>query len=114
MTGILTYTLPDDARQKIADRVGKSRSQIASKIRRGGMTAVFKRGTACPVLKLEVQDPWLEVEGIKVNFQRLNLEIPETAEEMPQLICTWTRQLNTKRQRRGVIAAINRLISPEP
>jgi hypothetical protein len=114
MTGTLIYTLSDDVRQKIAERAGKSRSQVAAKIRRSGMTAVFKPGTACPVLRLEVQDPWLEVEGIKVNFQRLNLEIFETAEEMPQLLCTWTRQLNTKRQRRGVIAAINRLISPEP
>jgi hypothetical protein len=41
------------------------------------------------------------------------LDIHETPEQMNQLFCSWTRQINAKRQRRGIIAAINRLIQPE-
>lgn len=114
LTGTLTYSINDESREKIAQSAGKSRSLIPSKLRRGDVTANFRRGTACPVLHLEIQDPWIEVEGLRINFKRLELEILETAEEAPQLFCTWTRQLNAKRQRRGVIAAINRLIAPEP
>jgi hypothetical protein len=51
--------------------------------------------------------------GLKLTIDRIRLDVLETQEQIPQLICSWTRQINTKRPRPGIIAALNRLIAPE-
>jgi len=51
--------------------------------------------------------------GAKLSFDNLLLDVYEKPDQLSQLFCSWTRQINAKRQRRGIISAINRLIVPD-
>jgi hypothetical protein len=116
LTGTLVYTLPDDTRQKIARTTGKTLKDIPSSATLKAVSANFRHGTACPLVRLEVSVKDAEINaawGAKLRFDHVVLDIHETPEQMNQLVCSWTRQINAKRQRRGIIAAINRLILPE-
>ena len=116
LTGTLVYTLPDDVRQKIARATGKTLKDIPSGTTLKDISTNFRRGTACPLVRLEVSVKEAGINGAggaKLQFDRVVLDIHETPEQMNQLFCSWTRQINSKRQRRGIIAAINRLIQPE-
>jgi hypothetical protein len=110
ITGIIVYTIADEARQKISKALGIDLSGIPTSYLKKDVVAGFPDGTACPIMHLTV--PALEVAGagIKMQLDRTLLEINEQQGQMAQLICSWTRQINAKRQRRGIIAAINRLI----
>ncbi len=120
LTGTLVYTLPDDARQKIAQTAKKSLKDVPRNVSLKEVSASFRHGTACPSMTLEVSVKEAEVQatpgsagGTKLRFDRVDLNIHEAPDQMTQLFCSWTRQINAKRQRRGIIAAINRLIQPE-
>jgi hypothetical protein len=120
LTGTLVYTLPDDARQKIARTANKNLKDVPSNITLKDVSAKFRHGTACPSMTLEVsvKETGIQVtggaiEGTKLRFDRVVLNIHEAPDQMTQLLCNWTRQINAKRQRRGIIAAINRLLQPE-
>ena len=78
------------------------------------MTATFRSGTACPVLHLQVRALEIEVVGTKLGFDQLTLDVYETPVQITQLFCNWTRQINVRRARRGIVAAINRLLVGEP
>ncbi|MEP7337494.1 MAG: hypothetical protein ABI977_07095 [Acidobacteriota bacterium] len=116
LTGTLVYTLPDNARQKIATTTGKPLKDIPGSVQLKDVSANFRHGTACPLVRLEisVKDAALNVAGgARLQLDHAVLDIHETPEQMNQLFCNWTRQINAKRQRRGIIAALNRLIQPE-
>ncbi len=113
MTGTLVYTLSDDERRKIADRSGKALNDLPSKIIQKNLTANFQRDSACPIIKVQVAIKEAEFIGAKLSFDRVTLDIFESPNRLNQLFCGWTRQINVKRQRLGIIAAINRLIAPE-
>ncbi len=116
LTGILLYALPDDARKKIAQTASKTLNDIPGSITIKGVSANFRHGTACPLVRLEISVKEAEINGAggaKLHFDRMALDIQETPEQINQLFCNWTRQINAKRQRLGIIAAINRLIQPE-
>lgn len=113
VAGTLVFTFADQARQKLAHSSSQLLRDIPTNVVQKGVTATFQSGRACPVLHLEVGAPEIEVAGVKLRFNRLTLEINETPAEMTQLFCNWTRQINVKRQRRGIIAAINRLLVGE-
>lgn len=113
LTGTLVYTLPDDARRKIAAAVGNgSLKDVPVSVTLKDVKANFRRGTACPLLRLEVLATEAAAGDAKILFDRIVLDIQESPDQMNQLFCSWTRQINAQRQRRGVIAAINRLIKP--
>lgn len=113
LTGTFVYTLPDDGRQKIAQLSGKPLNDIPRIVSVKNVTARFQRGAACPLVKLEVLLKEADIAGIKLLFDRVNLDIHETPNQINQLFCGWTRQINAKRHRYGIIAAINRLITVE-
>lgn len=113
LAGTLTYALPDDARQKIAAQSDKTLKDVPRSVAVKDVTASFRRGTACPLIRIEIAIKEADVIGAKLSFDRVALDIQETPDQMNQLFCSWTRQINAKRQRRGVIAAINRLINVE-
>lgn len=113
LVGTLVYALPDDARQKIAQLSEKALKDIPSNISVKNVTASFQRGTACPLLKVDVLLKEADVAGTKLLFDRVSLDIHETPNQINQLFCNWTRQINARRQRQGIIAAINRLITVE-
>lgn len=116
LTGTLVYTLPDDARQKVAKTTGKTLKDVPGNATLKDVTASFRHGTACPLVRLDVSVKEAEINGAggaKLQFDHVVLDIHETPEQMNQIFCSWTRQINAKRQRRGIIAALNRLIQPE-
>jgi hypothetical protein len=113
MVGILVYLLPDDARKKIAQVSGKPLDSIPTSLVKKDVTAAFQSGAACPAIGIEIGATEMDVAGVKISFSRILVDVIETREEVPQIFCAWTRQINAKRQRRGIIASLNRLITGE-
>ena len=116
LTGTLLFVLPDDVRKRIAQNMGKTLNDLSSNVTMSGVSANFRSGTACPLIRMELSVKEAEIKGAggaKLKFDRLVLDIQETPGQINQLFCNWTRQINAKRQRHGIIAAINRLILPE-
>jgi len=113
VAGTLVYTIPDDARQKIAQLSAKPLASIPASVAKKDVIAGFQSGTACPVVNLEIGATELEVAGVKLRFNRITLDVIETADQVPQHFCAWTRQINAKRPRRGIIASLNRLLTGE-
>ena len=114
LTGTLIFTIPNEARQKIAHESGKTLNTIPASLVKKDVIAGFRRGAACPVVNLEIGAIDLEVAGVKLNFNRIVIDVIETPAQVPQHICAWTRQINSGRPHRGVIASLNRLIAVEP
>ena len=113
LTGTMVFRLPDEARQKIAQSSNRQLSDIPATITEKDLPAKFRRGAACPLIRLQVSANDTVVAGATVHFDNVTLDISETPNQINQLFCSWTRQINAKRQRLGIIAAINRLITVE-
>lgn len=111
LTGTFVYTLPDAARQKLAALAARPLNQIPALLSKKGVKATFLKETACPLLHWELAPEELEIVGVKIHFKKLVLDVPETREHLNQLFCHWARQINVNRQRRGLIAAVNRALS---
>lgn len=114
VSGALVFVFGDEARQRLAQVSGQPLKSVPANFVRKDVTATFRSGTACPVLHLEVEALEIEVAGMKLSFDQLTLDIYETPVQITQLFCNWTRQINVRRARRGIIAAINRLLVGEP
>ena len=113
LTGTLVYRLPNDVRQKIAQSSSLNLADVPATITQANLTANFRRGTACPLIRLQVLANDTVLGNATVHFDSVTLNITETPNQINQLFCSWTRQINAKRQRLGIIAAINRLITVE-
>ncbi|MFN0084816.1 MAG: hypothetical protein ACKVX9_05470 [Blastocatellia bacterium] len=113
VTGAFVCALPDEARQRVAQFTGKPLREIPASVTLKDVVAGFQKGTGCPVVHLEIPELEMDVAGAAVKFNRIVLDVPESAEEMTKLFCAWARQINVKRQRRGIIVAMNRLINGE-
>jgi len=111
--GTLAVAFEDKDLKKIAEFAGKPPGTIPAILVKKDVVARFRNGAACPIVRLEIGETEWELGGAKAGISRFALDIVETPDQVPQLFCTWTRQLNAKRPRRGIIAAINRLISTE-
>jgi hypothetical protein len=121
VTGAINYTVPDDARRKIAALTGKPLDGVPSSIMRRGAIAAFQKMTAAPIIHLEIRPLDVDVAGAKMSFNRIVLDINAressdtkfTSDEMESLFTSWARQISAGRFRRGVIAMINRRIAGE-
>src|SRR5262249_29857207 len=119
--GAINYTIPDDARQKIAALTGKPLDGVPPAITHKGAIAAFQKMTAPPIIHLEISPMDVEVAGAKMRFNRVVLDINAressdakfTNDEMEALFTLWARQISAGRLRRGVIATINRRIAGE-
>jgi hypothetical protein len=114
VVGTLVFTIPEEARKKIAEASGEPLTSIPASVARKDVAAGFRKGTSCPEVSLEIGATELDVAGAKLSFDRVVVNVVETLEEVPQHFCVWTRQINANRSRRGVIASLNRLIIVEP
>lgn len=122
IAGTLSYTIPDDARQKIASMSGKGLGTVPASITKKDMIASFQKATEPPILHLEISATDLDVAGVKMHFNRVVLDInakdsspPDySAQEMEALITVWAKQINGGRSRRGIIARVNKIINGEP
>src|SRR5262245_29135672 len=121
LAGTINYTIPDDARQKIAAITGKSLNSVPSSITRKDTVAGFQKMTAPPILHLEINPLEVDVVGAKINFNRIQLDVTAhdssdqkySNEEIETLLTKWAQQIATGRPRRGIIAAMNRRIAGE-
>jgi len=121
VAGAINYTIPDDARQKIAALTGKPPSSVPPSIILKGAIAAFQKMAAPPIIHLEISPMEVEVAGAKMRFNRVVLDINAressnakfTNNEMEALFTLWARQIAAGRLRRGVIATINRRIAGE-
>jgi hypothetical protein len=114
VVGTLVFTIPEEARKKIAEASGEPLTSIPARVARKDVVARFRKGTSCPEVSLEIGATELDVDGAKLSFDRVVVNVFETLEEVPQHFCFWARQINANRSRRGVIASLNRLITVEP
>jgi hypothetical protein len=114
VVGTLVFTIPEEARKKMAEASGEPLTSIPAIVAQKGVAAGFRKGTSCPMVSLEIGATEMDVAGAKLSFDRVLVNVIETPEEVPQHFCVWTRQINANRQRRGVIASLNRLITVEP
>ncbi len=127
--GTFTYTIPDAARQKIAEASGQPLSSIPSSVTRKDVEAEFQRGTDLPILHLEIspkQDKMasLNVAGVNIVFTRISLDIngrdpnmgapAYTNEEMEALFTKIAKQMLAGRAYRGVVNRMNKVINGEP
>jgi len=114
VVGTLVFTIPEEARKKIAEASGEPLTSIPTSVAQKDVAAGFRKGTSCPVVSLEIGATEFDVAGAKLSFDRVVVNVIETPEEVPQHFCVWARQINANRQRRGVIASLNRLITVDP
>ncbi len=113
ITGTLVFTISEGARVKLAEFSGIDLEDVPAKFSSDDVTAQFHPGTSCPTLHLKIAPVEMEAAGITMKFDRMMLDIAETQQQMSQLFCAWSRQINARRHRRGIIKAINRLVHPE-
>lgn len=74
--------------------------------------AGWQKGTACPSLHLRIPDLELPAESEPIFIPSFVIKLEETAAEVPQLLCSWTRQINAGRSRLGILRALNRILLP--
>jgi hypothetical protein len=81
-------------------------------ISRQNVSAGFVRQTSCPRLKLQIAE--VALEGSAAVIESFVIVLPEKQDdEVSQLLCFWTTQINSNRVRKGIVARINRLIQVE-
>jgi len=114
VTGTLVFTISEDARQKIAELTGSDLKSTPTSYSRKNIIAHFRKGTACPVVSLEISKIELDLGGATAFLDHISPVINESPEQIALLFCSWARQINTDRHRLGIIAAINRLLSGDP
>jgi hypothetical protein len=114
VTGTVVFTVAEDVRQKIAELNGSDLKSTPASYSKKDVLAHFRKGTACPVLYLEISKIELELGGVTACLDRISPVINESPEQISLLFCSWARQINTDRHRLGIIAAINRLLSGDP
>ncbi|HZS03919.1 MAG TPA: hypothetical protein VFD58_03715 [Blastocatellia bacterium] len=111
VAGDMQYTIPDDARQKIASMTGKPLAQVPSTVTLKDVTGRFQPATACPVIHLEFSPTQVDIAGVKAVFGRFVLDINESTQEKDMLFCKWAQQINKGMARRGIIRRLNEMIN---
>lgn len=113
LTGWMLYLLPDEQRERLAKQTEQPLKSIPPYLMKTNVAASWVKGASCPFLRMESGAVEFEILGGKIHFTSVTLEFRETQDYLPQLFCHWTRQLNTRKQRRSIIAAINRALKGE-
>lgn len=113
ITGTFVYALSDEARQTISKLANQPLSSIPTLLAKKEVKVTFQKDSSCPWLRWEMNPAALEINGIRLSIKPVVLDVPETRDYLGQLFCHWARQINVNRQRRGIIAAINRALTGE-
>jgi hypothetical protein len=113
LTGWMLYLLPDGQREKLAQQTEQPLKNIPPYLMKTNVAASWLKDTSCPSCRMESGEVEFEILGGKIHFKRVTLAFRETPDYLPQLFCHWTRQINARKQRRSIIAAINRALKGE-
>lgn len=110
LRGTFTILLSPEVRQTVADASKVKPTEIAASYSSPGVIAKFAKGTSCPAIELDF--PEFEIKAGKGSLVMSGklLEIRESADRLIQQLCFWTRQINVKKERIGIIRSINRMI----
>jgi hypothetical protein len=112
LRALLIISLPGEERR----RLGKQGLELPETIHRQEMQLRWHKGTSCPDIDLDLQATRFEVNGLQMVTGQTKVRIDvslRTVETLPQLLCSWTRQINSGRPRLGIVMAINRLLIRE-
>jgi hypothetical protein len=115
----LVVTLTSEERQ----RLGQPGLELPETIGRQELRLRWHKGTSCPDIDLDLPTVRLAVSQavsqavngrqLETRPTRVRIDVSlRTVETLPQLLCSWTRQINAGRPRQGIIMAINRLLLP--
>jgi hypothetical protein len=121
LVGTINYTVPDDARQKIAALSGKPLQQVPATFTQKNVIAEFQKGTSMPQIHLEIKPMDVSILGVTTRFGRIVLDVPGresensryTVAEMEALLTNWAKQIQNGRSRRGIIARVIKVINGE-
>ncbi len=122
VVGSINYTIPDDARQKIAAVTGKPLNSVPASINRKDVIAGFQKAASPPIIHMEISPMDVDVLGAKIHFNRIVLDVTAreggdppkfSNEEIEALFTVWARQILNGRSRRGIITAMNKRIAGE-
>src|SRR5207244_702759 len=75
LVGTFVYTVPDDARQKIASITGKPLAQVPASVTVKDVVIEFQKATACPVLHFEFKPMDVDIVGVKSHFNRFVMDL---------------------------------------
>jgi hypothetical protein len=110
LTGKLTVTFP--AEEKKAGKTSDSPQALSlAPFVLENVKVSFRKGTACPLIRVSVDPIESSTNGTQIRSKKLSIEIRESRDEVSQLLCFWTKQINSSGLRKGIIARINRLLS---
>jgi hypothetical protein len=113
MLGTVVFAISEESRKKIAETSCEPIVSIPENVTQKNVVAVFRKGTACPTISIELGLTEVDVGVGKLSFNRLTVNVIETPQQVQQHFCLWTRQINANRTHRGVIASLNSLITAE-
>jgi hypothetical protein len=113
LAGTLVYTLPEDARAKIAQITGKPLAQVPASVTQTDVVAQFQKLTECPVIHLDFSAMDVVVLGAKVHFNRFVLDISDQGKPIHMMVCKIAEQIKRGLPRRGPIRRINEIINGE-
>lgn len=113
LAGNITYTLPEDARQKIAQLKGIAAAKVPATVTQKDVVAQFQKLTECPVLHLDFPAMDMVIEGVNLHFNRFVLDVKEGSHPITLYMCTIAKQIKAGLPRRGPIRRINEIISGE-
>ena len=120
LVGTMVYTVPEDARQKIASMTGKPVAQVPASVTVKDLLINFQKATACPVIHFEFSAMDIDITGVKSHFNRFVLDLnddlkglSDAQQGMVKIFCKFADQINAGRQRRGLIKRINDIINGE-
>jgi hypothetical protein len=113
MLGTVAFAISEESRKKIAEASCEPLTSIPTWLSRKDVVGVFRKGTSCPTIDIELGPTELDLAGGKLSLNRLTVNVLETPQKVPQHFCLWTRQINANRPHRGVIASLNSLITVE-
>ena len=113
MLGTVVFAISEESRKKIAEVSCEPLTSIPANVAQKNVVAVFRKGTACPIIGIELGLTELDMAVGKLSFNRLTVNVIETPQQVQQHFCFWTRQINANRPHRGVIASLNSLITVE-
>lgn len=91
--GLLTYTITDADRQKIAQTLKKPLSDIPSVIEVPGVIANFVKLTDCPIVRLEILPMTLKIAEMSFRVNRFVLSFKYNGDDRLTALCVVARQV---------------------
>lgn len=114
LRALVVVTIGESERTRLEKQFAP-RSSIPATLEHREVRLKWRPRTSCPDLEIDLPALTFDAAGLPLTTipSRLKIDVPLiSTDSIPQLLCSWTRQINARRPREGVIMAINRLLLP--